>query len=361
MSTGASASSPAGRPGLRRQRVILVTGAAGEVGHGLVAALAERRSDPVVVLDIREPDPAIRHHCLDAHVGDVCDASLIERLLATYEIGEIHHLAALLSTRAEYSPETAHEVNVGGTMNLLRLATEQARSHGSRVKFLMPSSIAAHGVPDLETKVRAGAVLEDEYLRPITMYGVNKLYCEHLGRYYQHHYRQLARDRVEGAIDFRCIRYPGLISADTIPSGGTSDFAPEMIHAAVRGEPYACFVREDARIPFMTMPEAIDATLQLADAAPDALSRNVYNVGSFAPSAGEIADAVRARFPEAEITFEPDAARAAIVDSWPADVDSTAAKRDFGFAPRHDLASALDDYLIPGIIRANDALQETPS
>ena len=104
--------------------------------------------------------------------------------------------------------------------------------------FLYPSSIAAYGLPDLETKMRAKRVREDEWNTPTTMYGCNKLYCEHLGRYYAQHYKQLAADTTAGRVDFRCVRFPGLISALTMPSGGTSDYAPEMIHAAARGEPY---------------------------------------------------------------------------------------------------------------------------
>jgi nucleoside-diphosphate-sugar epimerase len=310
----------------------------------------------VVAIDVRKLEHDLRDRCLETYVGDICDQTLLERLLAMYEITEIYHLAALLSTRAEFTPETAHEVNVGGTINLLRLAAEQRRSHGERVKFILPSSIAAHGMPDLDTKDRAGKVMEDEYCQPITMYGCNKLYCENLGRYYARHYRQLAQDRIEHSIDFRCLRYPGLISADTLPSGGTSDFAPEMIHAAAEGKPYRCFVREDARIPFMTMPEAIDATLQLAAADEPQLTRLVYNVTSFSVSAGEIAQMVGEYFPNADITFEPDEQRQAIVDSWPADVDDTAAREDWGYAPKHTLRSAFEEYLVPRIkARYNDA------
>ena len=181
------------------------------------------------------------------------------------------------------------------------------------------------------------------------MYGCNKLYCEHLGRYYQKHYRQLAKDRIEDIIDFRAVRYPGLISADTLPSGGTSDFAPEMVHAAAQGQPYACFVRPDTRIPFMTMPDALAATLQLAKADKKGLTRTVYNLGAFNPSAGELAEMVKQHFPGAQISFEPDERRQAIVDSWPADVDCSAAQRDWGFAATHDLESAFADYLVPRI------------
>ena len=161
------------------------------------------------------------------------------------------------------------------------------------------------------------------------MYGCNKLYCENLGRYYARHYRQLARDRLDHTLDFRCLRFPGLISAETVPSGGTSDYGPEMIHAAAEGKPYVCFVRPDARIPFMTMPEATDALLKLAAADEDQLTRCVYNVRSFSASAQEIAELVREHFPGAKITFEPDRQRQRMVDSWPADVDDTAARNDW--------------------------------
>jgi len=335
--------------GARRNPAVLVTGANGEVGHGLIQALHGTGRRDVVAIDVRKLEPVLADLCHDSYVGDICDTSLLERLLAMYEITEVYHLAALLSTRGEFTPETAHAVNVGGTLNLLRLAAEQARSHGKRVKFIFPSTIAVYGVPDKATKERAGCVGEGDFLHPITMYGCNKLYCEHLGRYYAKHYRQLARDRVPDLIDFRCVRYPGLISADTVPSGGTSDYAPEMIHAAAEGVPYKCFVSPDARIPFMAMPDAIEATLQLASAPESKLTRRIYNISSFSPAAGEIADLVRSFFPRAEITFEPDRQREAIVDSWPADVDDSAARRDWGYRPRYDFRSAFEEYLVPRI------------
>ncbi|MBL9141079.1 MAG: NAD-dependent epimerase/dehydratase family protein, partial [Phycisphaerae bacterium] len=255
-------SNPSNTPsGHQREKVVLVTGAGGEMGHGLIDAL-HAESRPVVALDVRELDPAVRAKCSAAFSGDICDPALLDRLHAQYEIGEIFHLAALLSTRGEFAPETAHAVNVGGTLNLLRLAAEQARSHGQRVLFLFPSSIAAYGIPSLEVKRNAGKVTEEQFLHPHTMYGVNKVAGEELGRYYESHYRKLAKDRIAHPIDFRSIRFPGIISSDTVPSGGTSDYGPEMIHAAAQGRAYDCFVRPDTRIPFMTMPEAIDSLLR---------------------------------------------------------------------------------------------------
>ena len=117
------------------------------------------------------------------------------------------------------------------------------------------------------------------------MYGCNKIYCEHLGRYYSRNYRQLAKDRSKNSIDFRCIRLPGLIRADTVPTGGTSDYGPEMLHHAAQNKPYGCFVREDTQIPFMAMPDAIKALLSLEQAQSGSLSQLIYNITSFSPSA----------------------------------------------------------------------------
>ncbi len=346
--TSTSTQSSAPRGG-RRHTATLITGAGGEVGQSLIRSLHDAGQRDIIAVDIRELDSELRELCLETFVGDICDRSLLGRLLAMFEIRAIYHLAALLSTRAEFNPETAHEVNVGGTLELLRLAAEQARSHGQKVKFVFPSSIAAHGLTDLETKQSAGAIGEDDYLHPITMYGCNKLYCEHLGRYYARHYRQLAQDRIKQILDFRCLRFPGLISAETLPSGGTSDFAPEMIHAAAEGKAYACFVRPDTCIPFLTMPDAVQAILALGKGKTSSLTQPIYNVRGFSANAGKLAELVLSHFPDAQIDFVSDTQRQAIVDSWPADVDDTAARRDWGFAPAHDLKQAFDDYLVPQI------------
>ena len=186
---------------------------------------------------------------------------------------------------------------------MLRLAVEQSQWQGKQVKFIYPSSIAAYGLPSLEIKKSVGKLKENEWCFPTTMYGCNKLYCEHLGRYYEAYYRQLAADRDRTTIDFRCIRFPGLISADTIPTGGTSDYGPEMLHHAALGEPYKCFVRSDTKLPFMVMPDAIKALLWLEAAPRENLTQFVYNITSFSPTAQEIYDLVIKAFPEANIEF----------------------------------------------------------
>jgi nucleoside-diphosphate-sugar epimerase len=334
---------------MARKPVVLVTGANGEMGHALIHTLAEAGTYDLLALDIREIDPALQRRAVAAKVGDVLDRRLLERLMGEFEIHVIFHLAAILSTRAEFVPETAHEVNVQGTLNLLRLAVEEARAHGRPVRFLFPSSIAVYGLPDLAAKRAAGKVAESEWTAPVTMYGCNKLACEHLGRYFARHYRQLAAQEGPSGVDFRAIRFPGLLSAFTAPSGGTSDYAPEMVHAAAQGRAYACFVREATRIPFMAMPDAVRAFLALLDAPAESLGSPVYNVTGFNPSAGELADLVRGAFPGAAISFAPDRRRQAIVDSWPEDVDDARARRDLGFRPAYDLERAVHEYLVPNV------------
>ena len=332
-----------------RKPVVLVTGANGEIGHALIARLAARGSHPVVALDLNPLDRVLAPLVAREFTGSTLDRSLLERILAEFEVDLVFHLAALLSTRSEFSPRSAHEVNVEGTLNLLEFAQHEAESHGRPVVFLYPSSIAAFGLPSLEAKRAAGRVREDQFAHPATMYGCNKLYCEELGRYYAHHYMRLSADPKQGRVDFRAVRFPGLISADTVPSGGTSDYAPEMIHAAAKGEPYACFVRPDTRIPFMAMPDGVEVLLKLAAAPREALSKTAYNVGAFNPSADEFRAAVLQAFPKADISYKNDVKRQGIVDSWPADVNDSAAKAEWGYAPQYDFRRAMEEYLIPMI------------
>ncbi|MFQ5463243.1 MAG: NAD-dependent epimerase/dehydratase family protein [Phycisphaerae bacterium] len=332
-----------------RKPAVLLTGASGEVGYGLIERFREATDREVIALDLKKLPREHREMCATAIVGDILDENLLQRLVTEYEIHAIYHLAALLSTRAEYTPEVAHRVNVNGTLNLLKLAHEQSRWHGHPVTFVFPSSIAVYGLPDVQTKTRAGAVKETEWVFPATMYGCNKAYCEHLGRYYTLYYRQLAAEAVASGVDFRSVRFPGLISAVTMPTGGTSDYAVEMIHNAARGEPYACFVSEETRLPFMVMPDAIKSLVRLAAAPAERLTRRVYNVTSFSMTAAELRDRAVAAFPNATITFKPDVQRARIVDTWPGAVDDAPARRDWDWSPDYDADRAFEKYLIPAI------------
>ncbi len=330
-----------------RKKGILITGAAGEIGDALIRNLFLQGETQIITLDLR-PLPAENMKLVTHIQGDLMDQGLLARLVSEYEIATIYHLAALLSTRAEFTPELAHQVNVEGTLGLLKLASEQSQWRNEPVLFLFPSSIAAYGMPDLQVKAQYPHVREWEWNYPRTMYGCNKLYCEMLGIYYSQNYRQLAAERPV-MLDFRGLRFPGLISAYTVPSGGTSDYGPEMLHAAAKGLPYACFVREDSTIPFMAMPDAVTALLKLAAAPAGSLSRRVYNVTSFSLSAEDFRQQVIQYFPEAQISFQPDVKRQGIVDSWPAGLNDNDARRDWGWQPEYDLERSFREYLVPNI------------
>src|SRR3989442_4502881 len=250
-----------------RRPVVLVTGAGGEIGHGLITRLAATNR-PIVTVDITPLEPDLAKRVRREFTGSILDRGLLERVLAEFDIDLVFHLAALLSTRSEFTPITAHTVNVEGTLNLLEFAHHEGESHGRPVVFLYPSSNAAYGLPDLETKMRVGRVQEDEWNKPTTMYGCNKLYCEHLGRYYARHYKQLSAESLAGRVDFRCVRFPGLISAVTMPAGGASAYASVVIYPPAEGEPHARFVRAGTQNPFMALPGAGDAPPPLSPPPP---------------------------------------------------------------------------------------------
>jgi len=332
-----------------RKPIVLITGVNGEIGHGLVRSLSRKGVKNLIGIDLNIADEYVSGRTQECLVGNILDRNLLERLNAQYEIEAIYHMAALLSTRAEFSPVIAHEVNVDGTLNLLDLAMEQAQSRGKPVKFFFPSSIAVYGLKSLEMKASVGAPREDDHRHPQTMYGCNKLYCENLGRYYARFFKRLSAKDSGGLVDFRAIRFPGIISAHTLPAGGTSDYAPEMLHAAASGEHYSCFVREESRIPFMTMSDAIHAIELLMEAPQQSLTQGVYNVRAFNPSAVEFLQQVQSYYPDANIDFIINDNRQSIIDSWPEDIDDSQARQDWGWQEVHDLDKAFSDYLIPEI------------
>ncbi len=269
-------------------KTVLVTGACGEIGQALVQELSKRGGYRIVTADIAPLPEAIRDLSAEHVQGDLVYKI---KTFYDYDFNIIFHLAASLSSKAEVATEEAHRINVEGTMQLLMLAAYRSEKYKKAVKFLFPSSIATYGMPSLEAKRSAGVVNEDKYNTPHTMYGCNKLYCEKLGMYYSQYNGQRHLDPDPPVmLDFRALRFPGLISARTLPSGGTSDYGPEMLHAAAQGKPYSCFVREDTKISFMAMPDAIKSLLMLADAPRKNLSHVVYNVAAFALTAGEFHD-----------------------------------------------------------------------
>jgi threonine 3-dehydrogenase len=337
------------------EKLVLVTGACGEIGQALVQGLAKQGGYHIVTADLSPLPESIKDVSVEHAQGD-----LVYKIKTFYDhdFEIIFHLAASLSSKAEVSSEDAHRINVEGTMQLLMLAAYRSEKYHKSVKFMFPSSIAAYGMPDLATKRAAGCVKEDEYNLPHTMYGCNKLYCEKLGTYYSKYYGQKHLDeKPPHMLDFRAIRFPGLISAFTLPSGGTSDYGPEMLHAAAQGKPYACFVREDTKISFMAMPDAIKSLLVLVDVPREKLNHQVYNIGAFSLTAGEFRDRAVKAFPGAQITFEPNPRRQGIVDSWPEDVDDSLARADWGWKPDYDADAFFDHYFLPEIQRRYTGIQ----
>ena len=334
-------------------KAVLVTGANGEIGRGIIDRVSKESSTTVVAIDLNPPADFAGKNIRWVK-GDILDAGMFGELSRSYEFETIYHLAALLSSTGERDPERAHRVNVEGSLNLLTLARTQSERTKVPVTFVFPSTIAAYGIPlAAQENAATTAVREDQFLEPITMYGVNKLYIENLGRYYSHHYRMFEGDRTR--IDFRCVRLPGVLCADTMPTGGTSDYGPEMVHAAAQGKTYECFVTPEARLPFIVKTDAVSALVGVGKADRTKLTQSVYNVTSFSPSALEIKQEISKYFPKSEVLFKPHPQRLQIVQSWPRIVDDSAARRDWGWQPEYDFERAFREYLVPGITKRYSA------
>jgi threonine 3-dehydrogenase len=325
---------------------VLVTGACGEIGQALVEELA-KGGYKIITADFMPLPDSIKKLSAEHIQGDLLYKI---KTFYDYDFDVIFHLAASLSSKAEIATEEAHRINVEGTMQLLMLAAYRSEKYKKRVKFLFPSSIAAYGLRTLDDKNKAGSLREDDWNNPQTMYGCNKLYCEKLGMYYGKFFGQKHLDEnPPHFLDFRSIRFPGLISAFTLPSGGTSDYGPEMLHAAAQNKPYRCFVRPDSKIPFMAMPDAIKSLLMLMNVPSEKLTSNVYNIAAFALTAEEFRGRAIKAFPNADIKFEPNPRRQGIVDSWPQDVDDSRARNDWNWSPDYDVDRFFDDYFLPEI------------
>lgn len=301
---------------------ILVTGAGGQVGQDLIASLRERGHE-VHGSDL-ESRPAAVDPDVPWHRLDVTDPEEVRAVLTRTGAQRVFHLAAILSARGEQMPQKTYEVNQTGTVHLL----EACRELGvSQLMFTSTIAVFGPGLPEL--------VPDDAPLHPSTMYGVTKVAGELLGSYYQRRF----------GLDFRGVRFPGLISA-SLPGGGTSDYALFMYLDGLRRGRYEAFCRPDTKIPLMYMPDGIRALVELSEAPKAGLSRCIYNIAAFSPTAQEIADQVTSAIPGTDITFAPDPVRQAILDSWPKALDDSNARRDWGWEPSFDLAEMTSD-LIP--------------
>ena len=329
-----------------KEKIILITGANGEIGQELIKTLSENKKNKLITLDLQPIINNIRKFIHEEITGDILYKNLLKKINDKYTIDEIYHLAALLSTRSEQSPYIAHEVNVNGTLNMITLGINQSKKQNNEIKFFFPSSIAIYGLRNSNIKKAAGAIEEKDYCEPITIYGCNKLYCEKLGLYYSNHFNQLAEN---SPLDFRSIRFSGLISNVTEPQGGTSDYIPEMLHAAARGETYECFVNENTKMPFMTMDDAVDSIIQLMNVEKINISSKIYHLSTFNPSPKEFYDLLIEYFPNFKIKYIVNEKRQKMVDSWPMDLNCNKAKNEWNWKPKNNLQSAIHNYLIPGI------------
>ncbi len=299
----------------------LITGAGGQLGPDLIAAFAARGQEVIATDVVEAPAHTAAHSWL--HL-DVTDAAAVDRVIGDCKPDRIVHLAAVLSAKGERDPARTYAINQDGTKNVLDASVKHDVS-----MVLFTSSIAVFG-PDAPSVAPDAAEL-----LPTTMYGVTKAAGEMLGNYYRSRY----------GLDFRGVRYPGVIGA-TLPGGGTSDYALYLFYDAVRVGAYQAFCRPDTRIPLMYMPDSTRALVELADAPRDRLTRCVYNVAAFSPTAEEIAAVVREHVPGADLSFEPDPVRQGILDSWPDELDDSLARRDWGWRPSFDLSRMASD-LIP--------------
>src|SRR5262245_26823025 len=307
---------------------ILITGAGGQVGTDLIPLLLERHHEPAG-FDLMDAPPGLRAG-VPWTKGDVAVREEVFDAVRAWRPEVVHHLAAILSATGERIPFRAWRVNMDGTRHVL----EAARLFGAR-QVVFTSTIAAFG-PGLGNPVG-----NDVSMRPTTMYGLTKAAGELLGEYY----------RTRWGLDFRGVRFPGLISA-VEPGGGTSDYVNYMFFDGVRKGAYDAFCRADTTIPLMYMPDALRALVELSEAPRASLSRCMYNIAAMSPRADEIAAAVTRRVPGARIGFAPVPARQAILDSWPRSLDDSVARKDWGWSARWDL-DAMSDDLVAQVRRAS--------
>jgi nucleoside-diphosphate-sugar epimerase len=306
-------------------RRILITGALGQIGSELVFALrAQHGAGQVVASDLRIVPSQRAAEGIYEHL-DCTEPQQILEVVRRHDIGTIYHLAALLSAIAEEKPHAAWSLNMGGLYNVL----EAARQYRCQVFF--PSSIGAFG-PSTPRDHTPQTTIQ----RPTTMYGVTKVAGELLCDYYA--------DRFN--VDARGLRFPGIISYAAPPGGGTTDYAVEIFYQALRYRHYTCFLRADTRLDMMYMPDAIAAAIAVMEAPAGLLRyRNAYNVTAMSITPAELAGEILKHVPGFAIDYQVDPVRQAIADSWPRSLDDSAARQDWGFSPRFDLATMTADML----------------
>lgn len=304
---------------------ILVIGACGQIGTELLVALRKKNGhDNVIAADIRHLEN-ISPEIAPYYQLDVLNTSALEALIVDLGITQIYHLAAVLSAKGESNPTLAWDLNMNSLLSVLDLAVKHKIE-----KVFWPSSIAVFGPDAAKENCPQQGVTE-----PSTVYGISKAAGEHWCKYYFEKY----------GLDVRSLRYPGLISYTGAPGGGTTDYAVDIFHHAVKGEAYTCFLAEGTALPMMFMQDAIDATLQLMDAPNKSINvRTAYNLSALSFTPEELANEIKSLIPEFSVAYQPDF-RQAIADSWPASIDDSAARRDWGWKPSYNLKAMVWEML----------------
>lgn len=304
---------------------ILITGALGQIGSELASGLRGRYgTDQVVVSDIVKKDVPVANEG-PFELLNVTDAQRMAELVRKHRVDWVVHLAAILSATGEKNPTLAWNVNMGGLFNVLEVARETG------VSVFTPSSIAAFGpdTPKANTP-------QDTLQRPTTMYGVTKVSGEILSDYYFMKY----------GVDTRGVRFPGLISYETLPGGGTTDYAVHIYYEALKNNRFSCPLKAGTYMDMMYMPDALKAIMDLMEADPSRLKhRNAFNVAAMSFDPEGIAAAIKRHLPEFEMTYDLRPELQAIADSWPDSLDDSAAREEWGWAPDYDLEAMTGDML----------------
>lgn len=301
---------------------ILIIGANGQIGTELGEALIGRHGAQAVITSDLAPQGRLRQAVHEAL--DVTDAAALATIVKRHAVTQIYLLAAALSANGEKHPQWAWNLNMTGLLNVLELARTAKLE-----RVFWPSSIAAFG-PGTPSTAPQSTVMD-----PSTVYGISKLAGERWCAWYHANH----------GVDVRSLRYPGLISWKTPPGGGTTDYAVEIFHSALKTGRYTAFLGPDTRLPMMYMPDAIRATIELMEAPPERIAeRGSYNLGALSFTPTEIAAAIARKIPGFRLECAPDF-RQAIADSWPKQIIDDAARRDWGWAPQYDLQAMVDDML----------------
>ncbi len=310
----------------KEMKKILVTGAVGQIGSELTMELRKRYGAENVIATGRKTKPSDElRESGPFHFINVNDIDTVEEIVKKYNIDTVYHMAAILSAVGEKNPQLCWDVNMNGTINILELGIKYEMA-----RIIIPSSIAVWGAG-----VSLDNTPQESVLKPTTMYGVTKVCGELLCDYYVQRF----------GLDIRGLRYPGIISYETLPGGGTTDYAVAIYYEAVEKSKYTCFVREDTRLPMMYMPDCIEGTIQLAEADFSKLKHHSdFNHAAMSFSAGELAAEIKKHIPDFQAIYEPDF-RQAIADSWPNSIDDSAARDEWGWKPQWDLAAMTEDML----------------